>query len=91
GEAPEKQQRIRCELEAVRLVLLRAEAARALSWLWPSNSINSASHAAGASAVRAKVNSTYSEPLAGLTLVLRRRAVRHRVLLAALSRYSRKP
>lgn len=84
GDTVEKQLRV---IEAIRLVLLRAEAARALSWLWPSNSIPCTSHAAGATAVQAKVNSTDSKPLAGFSSILRLSPVRHRVLSTFLSRW----
>ncbi|CAM9406351.1 unnamed protein product [Ectocarpus fasciculatus] len=86
GETAKKQLH---ELEAIRLVLLRGEAARALSWLWPSNSTLSTSHAAGAM-IRVRVTTTPGTPLAGLSGILRRRAVRQRVLFTAFHRYSRK-
>ena len=69
-------------LEGVRRLLLRVEAVHATSWLWPID-IPSTVHAAEGTA-RTKLIST---PVTLMLPILRRRAARPRVLLAAVIRY----
>ncbi|CAM9890975.1 unnamed protein product [Scytosiphon promiscuus] len=71
-------------LEGVRQLLLRAEAVQAISWLWPREFPAVARAAQGN---RAKPS--VSGPLASMLPLMVRRARRRRVLLAAMSRYSR--
>eukprot|EP00752_Nemacystus_decipiens_P016324 g14599.t1 len=70
-------------VEAVqRLLPMRMEAVRAVSWLWPSDA-PSVNHAAAEEASR---NATTSTPLTSLLPILRRRTRSPRILLAAMFR-----
>ncbi|CAM9991384.1 unnamed protein product [Ectocarpus fasciculatus] len=68
----------RLKMEGIRRLLLRAEAIRALSWAWPGA-------AKGVVAVRAT-----DTPPRRILPIMRRRACRPKVLLAALIRYNGK-
>ncbi len=71
-------------MEAIRRLLMRVEACHAVSWLWASNAHavpRAASESAGAA------SAATSTPLVSMLPILRRRAGRPRVLLAALSRW----
>lgn len=70
-------------LEAIRRLLMRVEAVHALSWLW-ANGVPSVTHAAAEHAGRATKETSIS--LISILQILRRRAGRRRVLLAALFR-----
>lgn len=70
------------QLEAVRRLLLRVEAIHAMSWLWPG-----ASSLVGA-AEDGRRTTEASAPLSAVLPILRRRARRRGVLLAALSRWA---
>eukprot|EP00752_Nemacystus_decipiens_P010750 g9570.t1 len=79
--ATEEQMR---KLEAIRRLLLRVPAARAVSWLWPSAIQVSVAGGAGVAGI-------VSSPLVVSTLPsLTRRARRHGVILTPLFRYSNK-
>ena len=67
-------------LEAIRRLLMRAEAVDAVSWLWASNAPSTAEEGSN------KFETTPT-PLASMLPILRRRAGRPRVLLAALFRW----
>ncbi|CAB1115518.1 unnamed protein product [Ectocarpus sp. CCAP 1310/34] len=79
-----------CSLEAVRRMLLQLEAIRAVSWCWQSDALSSIERAVQDGRPRAKSRLTVDTPL-GLTLPRRRKARARRVLVMAMSRYSRKP
>eukprot|EP00903_Cladosiphon_okamuranus_P012099 g11354.t1 len=74
-------------LEAVRRLLLRVEAVHAVSWLWGSP----AAALVGGNLQRKSRTDAASTPLGRMLPILRRRAGRRRVLLAALFRYSGTP
>lgn len=69
-------------LEAIRRLLLRVEAVRAVSWLWPSDA-RAIAHAADGTTARAK---TASMPLRTILPILRQRS-RRPVLFVALFRW----
>lgn len=65
--------------KGIRRLLLQAEAVRAVSWAWPG--------AAKKVAIRARDSSETSVPPRRMLHIMRRRAGRPKVLLAALTRY----
>eukprot|EP00903_Cladosiphon_okamuranus_P021759 g20005.t2 len=73
-------------LQGIRRLLLRVDAAHAASWRWPA-SVSSAARVAEGSGR----DTATPIPLTSMLPTLRRRARSPRVLLAALSRYSSKP
>ncbi len=70
-------------LEAVRRVLLRVEAARAVSWVWPGGAPDFGHDSSGTRGKTSTSTSTKKMPLAAMALALRRRPLRGGVLLAA--------
>lgn len=71
------------KLEAIRRMLLQVEAAHAVSWLWPSGDVPSISPA-----VESLSNTKAAPaPVVSMVPILKRRAGRHGVLVAALSRW----
>lgn len=75
-------------LRAIRRLLLRVEAVHAVSWLWPGGVpfVARAAAAEGASAVNSTSPPRTATPLTAMLPVLRERARRRGVLLAAQSR-----
>lgn len=72
-------------MEGTRRVLMRVDAVRAVSWLWPRDAASADQAAAAEGTCKPKVT---SGPLTSMMPILRRRARRPRVLLAALFRWA---
>lgn len=72
-------------MDGIRRVLLRVEAARAVSLLWPDTPTTTAD---GAAQGTSRTETTTSAQLTRMLPILRRRARRPRVLLAALLRWA---
>lgn len=72
-------------LEAVRRLLLQVEAVHAVSWLWASDDL-STTHGAEVATSRSEATPTTGTPLGMMLPILRRRAQRRGVVLAALTR-----
>ena len=73
-------------LEAIRRLLLRVEAVRAISWLWPGG-VPHDSHASNRTAMKTSTSTSMKEtPVAAMVPALRRRPLRRGGLLAGVFR-----